>query len=289
MDVPWFLARGVATPLSVGALSLAHMMNVKDQGPGDVAENDDDNDTDTDTERDPDEPIKAKHGDVSLTLLFPPFSASDDADGPLALPPHDPVRARQIVESLGTVEEVLEQLPDRVWADVPQPEVRADLDLVVVGCWGNEVHIVEPALGSDLLARPLDEEIERQRALHPQARIVASVDMDYGNSFLEDAVYLPSGEHVHVFGWDCDDNDGWELYGDPEELLRALGVDRAAAEEAGFDLDEEICERDWPVLGELALAGSFHGYGARLMCSVFRVRHTSSAAFDAEEVWMGRW
>ncbi|MFG2135415.1 DUF6333 family protein [Streptomyces sp. NPDC048650] len=54
----------------------------------------------------------------------------------------------QIVESLGTVEKVLEQLPDRSWEDLPEPEVRADLDLVAVGCWGRLVRIVDPALGS---------------------------------------------------------------------------------------------------------------------------------------------
>ncbi|GAB7029072.1 DUF6333 family protein [Streptomyces sp. NPDC021749] len=221
-----------------------------------------------------------------LTLRFPPFPDPGGADEP-ALVAHDPVRARRVVEELGTVEEVLEQLPDRPLADVPDPEVRADLDLVVVGCWGNVVHITDPALGGDLLTYAMTEEVRRQRERHPEARIVGSVDMDYGNSYLEDVVDLPGGERAYAGGWDCDDE--WELDGDPEEVLRAIGVDREAAAEAGFDLDEEPCDRSWSDLGTLAIWGRGPGAGAvGRKVSVFRVRRTSGAAFDLEEIWFGR-
>lgn len=221
-----------------------------------------------------------------LTLRFPPFPDPDGSDES-ALVPHDPVRARQVVEELGTVEEVLEQLPDRPLAEVPDPEVRADLDLVAVGCWGNVVHITDPALGGDLLTYAMTEEVRRQRERHPEARIVGSVDMDYGNSYLEDVVDLPGGVESYVEGWDCDDD--WEFAGDPEEVLRAIGVDREAAAEAGFDLDEEPRDRAWSDLGNLAIWGRGPGAGAGgLQVSVFRVRRTSGAAFDLEEVWFGR-
>ncbi|MEE4419144.1 MULTISPECIES: DUF6333 family protein [Streptomyces] len=225
-----------------------------------------------------------------LTMSFPPFPPPGGSDEP-GLVPHDPVRARQVVEELGTVEEVLEQLPDRPIADLPYPEVRADLELVAVGCWGNVVHIIEPALGSDLLTDAMTEEVRRQRARHPEARIVGSVDMDYGNSFLEDVVDLPGGVESYAGGWDCDDE--WDVVGDPEEVLRAIGIDREAAAEAGFDLDEEPCDRVWSDLGVLAIwglpggPGVGPGAGGRQV-SVFRVRRTSGAAFDLEEVWFGR-
>jgi hypothetical protein len=128
---------------------------------------------------------------------------------------------------------------------VPHPEVRADLELVAVGCWGNVVHIVDPALGSDLLTDAMTQEVRRQRERHPQARIVGSLEMDYGNSYCEDVVDLPSGENAYAGGWDCDDER--DLLGDPEEVLRAIGVGRGAAADAGFDLDEEPTERVWSI------------------------------------------
>ncbi|MFJ9854210.1 DUF6333 family protein [Streptomyces sp. NPDC101150] len=237
-----------------------------------------------DPEDDPHTRVRA-WGSVELTMLFPPFGGPG-ASGDGVRAAHDPVRARQVVESLGTVEEVLEQLPDRAWEELSAPEVRADLDYVAVGCWGNVTRIIDPALASDLLANCMTREMARQRARHPQARIVGSVDLSYGNAYLEDEVALPGVENVRVFGWDCDEDDDWEVYGDPEEVLRVLGVDRAAAAEAGFDLDDEVSERDWPALGRFAL----EGFGPRLgqLVSVFRVRHTSGAIFERDEVWIDR-
>ncbi|WP_310724343.1 DUF6333 family protein [Streptomyces sp. N2A] len=225
-----------------------------------------------------------------LTLRFPPFPVSGEADEPV-MAPHDPVRACQVVAELGTVEEVLEQLPDRLLADFRDPEVRADLDLVAVGCWGNAVHITDPALGGDFLTYAMTEEVRRQRARHPEARIVGSIEMDYGNSFLEDVVVLPGGVEVYAAGWDCDDE--WDFSGDPEEVLRAIGIDREAAAEAGFDLDEDPCDRVWSDLGILALWGLPGGLGVGpgaggRRVSVFRVRRTSSAASEMEEAWFGR-
>ncbi|MFF4697299.1 DUF6333 family protein [Streptomyces chattanoogensis] len=247
-------------------------------------ENENEDEDENEDELDPDEDVRVNWSGNTLALLFPPFPAPGATDSP-ALAPHDPVRARRFVESLGTVEEILEQLPDRTWDDVPEPEVRADLDLVAVGCWGNLLQIVDPALASDLIVLAMDEEIARQRERHPQARIVASLTLDYGNTYYEDTVDLPSGESVKAGGWDCDESDGWQVYGDPEEVLRAIGVDRAAAADAGFDLDEEVPQRIWSNLGDLALGGH-ERYDDSLPISVFRVRRTKRAAGDLEEVWM---
>ncbi|WP_187369913.1 DUF6333 family protein [Streptomyces boluensis] len=247
---------------------------------------------DDEEELDGSQEVRPKWGSRAvLTLLFPPFSTPDSPtpkggpDGP-SLTPHDPVRARRIVEELGTVEGVIEELPAVSLWDAPEVEVRSDLDRVLVGCWGNVVHIVEPALGSDLLTNALTNETDRQRARYPEARIVGSVDMDYGNSYLEDVVILPGGEELVAGGWDCDDD--WDIVGDPEVILNALGVDRETAAEEGFDLDDEPSERDWPSLGSIALGGETHpAADSRLKVSVFHVRRTSSARFDLEEVWFG--
>ncbi|MDG4859546.1 DUF6333 family protein [Streptomyces sp. T-3] len=232
------------------------------------------------------EDIRPKMGSqAELSLLFPPFPDSAAERGAPA--PHDPVRARRVVEELGTVAEVLEELPQRLWSDVPFPDVRAGLDVVAVGCWGNVVYMVDPALGSDLLTTAMTEEVRRQRARHPEARIAGRVDMDYGNSYLETVIDLPGGVGAFAGGWDCDDD--WEyLAGDPAAVLHALGVDRESAVEAGFDLDEKPWEREWPVLGNLAIWGLHSGPGKEQV-SLFRVRRTDDAAFDLKEVWFGRW
>ncbi|KUL37156.1 hypothetical protein ADL22_22460 [Streptomyces sp. NRRL F-4489] len=226
--------------------------------------------------------------DITLSLLFPPFP---DAAGTVrpALPPLDPVRARAFAEQLSTVEEVLEELPaSSVW-DIPSPEVRADLDLIAVGCWGGLVQIFDPALGSDLLSDAMSNEIAELRARHPQARLVGSVSLDYGNSYLEHEVVLPTGEHLFAGGWDCDGDEGWVYRGDPDEVLRAMGADRETAAEAGFEPDGEPCEREYGALGTVALGlhRPGEGFEARRV-SVFRVRRTSRGCFNLREVWFGR-
>ncbi|MFE3651481.1 DUF6333 family protein [Streptomyces sp. NPDC059122] len=231
-----------------------------------------------------------RHSDVNLTLLFPPFPDPAAAER-RPLPPHDPVRARRVVEELGTVAEVLERLPDRPVGDLTWPEVRADLDFVSVGCWGNAVAVFEPALGSDLLCEAMTEEVARQRERHPEARIVGSVELDYGNSYLEDHVVLPTGEEVFAGGWDCDDEEGWSFVGDPEGLLRALGITREEAAEAGFDLDDEPRDRVWSDLGLLALGlhGPLAGGGVEhRRVSTFRVRRSEVGAGNLDDVWLRR-
>ncbi|MEV0096270.1 DUF6333 family protein [Streptomyces sp. NPDC050738] len=234
-----------------------------------------------------DDEVLPKWGTAELTLRFPPFPEPGALSDPY-FAPHDPVRARAVVEALGTVAEVLEELPDRPEVgDVSSTAVRADLELVAVGCWGNVVHVLDPALVGDLLADPMDTEVLRQRQLHPEARIAGSVEVDYGNSYLQDLVVLPGGEEMNVFGWDCDDD--WDYVGDPEAVLRALGIGREAAAAAEFDLDEEPRDRDWSALGTLAIWGVATGHHAvDRQVSVFRVRRTENAAFDLEEIWFGR-
>ncbi|WP_275463404.1 DUF6333 family protein [Streptomyces noursei] len=245
---------------------------------------------DDEAEHDPDEEVQLwRPGEVTLTLLFPPFPDPDVTERE-PLPAHDPVRARRVVEELGTVAEVLEQLPERPVGDLAWPEVRADLDFVAVGCWGGVVMVFEPALGSDLLREAMTAEVARQRARHPEARIVGSVALDYGNCYLEEQVLLPSGQEVFAGGWDCDDEDGWTFAGDPREVLRAIGVDRETAAEVGFDLDDAPCERAWSDLGVLALGlhRSPAGGVEERHVSYFRVRRSQEGAANLADVWFAR-
>ncbi|MCK7627545.1 DUF6333 family protein [Streptomyces sp. RS10V-4] len=248
----------------------------------------------TDTEvcgcdHDPQEEVALWRGaDITLSLLFPPFPDPVGAVRP-ALPPHDPVRARAFAEQLGTVAEVLEVLPARPLGDLPQPEVRADLDHVAVGCWGGLVQITDPALGCDLVSDAMSDEIAAQRARHPQARIVGSVEVDHGNAYLEDEVVLPTGEHLFAGGWDCDGDEGWEYRGDPDAILRAIGADPETAAEAGFEPDGEPYQRDYGALGAVVLG--LHrpvAGGEERQVSVFRVRRSRRGCGNLREVWFRR-
>ncbi|MFG2290924.1 DUF6333 family protein [Streptomyces sp. NPDC048595] len=228
---------------------------------------------------------------TELMMYFPPFPEPGTTGGPPALEPHDPVRARQIVETLGTVDEVLEQLPDRRRNDLVDPTERAELAYVAVGCWGNYVWIVDPALGDYGMGCGMDPEIERQRELNPQARIVGTMHMDYGLNYYQDVVDLPGGRRLDVSGWG-DADPGIEIYGDPEEVLRAAGFDPAAVKDVYIDPeepDDPDCV-EWGAYTSLFLGGFTDvGWSAleELKVSVFRVRRSERAAGDLEEVWLG--
>ncbi|TJZ52905.1 hypothetical protein FCH28_17170 [Streptomyces piniterrae] len=228
---------------------------------------------------------------TELMLYFPPFPEPGTSAGPPVLEPHDPVRARRIVETLGTVDEVLEQLPDRRREDLAEPEERAELAYVAVGCWGNYVWISDPALGDYGMGCGMDPEVERQRELNPQARIVGTMHMDYALNYYQDVVVLPGGQRLDASGWG-DADPGIEVYGDPEEVLRAAGFDPASVTDRYIDPEEPDdpgCAY-WSSYTDLFLGGfgdiEWH-VRDELTVSFFRVRRSERAESDLEEVWLG--
>ncbi|MFI8520496.1 DUF6333 family protein [Streptomyces sp. NPDC085481] len=224
-----------------------------------------------------------KWGHYELTLLFPPFTSTAGTPTP---PPNDPGRARRVAESLGTVAEVVEELPSRALDDLPKPGTRADLDVVAVGCWGDLVLVVDPALASDAVVSAMADEVDRQRALHPDARITGSVFLDAGQEYNEHLLDLPGGPSLRVGGWD--DGDAWTLHGDPEQVLRALGIDPADHGDADVDLDDEPHLVDWDAYLALALGPQVTDRDRfRLRPSLFRVRRTAEAAAGLTDVWFG--
>ncbi|MGW8975038.1 DUF6333 family protein [Streptomyces platensis] len=236
--------------------------------------------------------VRAWRGSTTLlTLSFPPFREPAAAAGPWAPEPHDPVRARRVVESLGTVDGVLEELPARRTADLEDPEMRADLDYVAVGCWGGIVWISDPALGDYGMGCGMDQEVGVQRALHPEARIVGTMSMDYGLTYRQHVVDLPGGHQLDVSGWI--DAEGLEVTGDPEEMLRVIGIDPASVRDRYTDPDEpdNIDWCDWDCYTDFFVGGfadtdpSTH---QGLWASLFRVRRSESAQGDLAEVWLGK-
>lgn len=223
-----------------------------------------------------------KWGHYELLLLFPPFTR----DAGTEAPPNDAARARRVVESLGTVAEVLEELPSRALDRLPVPETRAGLDVVAVGCWGGTVLVVDPALAGDAVVAAMAEEVDGQRALHPEARIAGSVRLDAGQEYREFLLDLPGGPALRVGGWG--DDEEWTVTGDPAEQLRALDVDPDGHGDADVDLEEEPRYVDWDAYGLLALGRQVtDGDRSRLRPSLFRVRRTQRAAADLNDVWFG--
>ncbi|MEV0372290.1 DUF6333 family protein [Streptomyces sp. NPDC050636] len=228
---------------------------------------------------------------TELMMYFPPFPEPGAIGGPPALEPHDPVRARRIVETLGTVDEVLEQLPARRRGELEEPTERAELAYVAVGCWGNYVWVSDPALGDYGMGCGMDEEVELQRELNPEARIVGTMHMDYGLNYYQDLVDLPGGRQVDASGWG-DADPGIEVHGDPEELLRAVGIDPASVRDVYMDPEEpdDPGYGNWGAYTDLFLGGfGDFGWSATedLKVSVFRVRRSERAEGDLKEVWLG--
>ncbi|CAM3265612.1 hypothetical protein STSO111631_10755 [Stackebrandtia soli] len=196
---------------------------------------------------------------------------------------HDSARAREFVQNMTTVDEILEQLPDCAM-DALQPTSRSDLDYVRVGCWGRVTHVVDPGLASDFLHMPLTEEISNQETRFPGARVVGEVYLDMGGEYAESVVSLPGVPRLVVRQWD----DGTEATGDLRQVLDALGMVPADVDE---DFDPETLE-DWDP--EPVLRRALDGFDADPWTepsrnwSVFRVRRPDGFVSGMEEVWFGR-
>lgn len=224
-------------------------------------------------------------GDYTITILHPPFPTSTERSTITTvkeLAPHDPARARQFVETFGTVEAVLEELPatDTVSAS---PWTRADLDIIRVGCWGNIIGISDPALADNGIECPLLTETEALHKRYPDARIIGSVSTDMGANHTEDTIHLPGVPTLHYSGWD---SDLYDLTGDPHAILRALGITAESLIGEYAELDEEDpASTNWQAFGNLALGPWSPWHFDTVQMSAFRVRHTKHYTELMEEIW----
>lgn len=220
---------------------------------------------------DPDDALE-KWGSHELALLHPPFPAAG-----AQRPYNDAERALRVVETLGTVAGVVEELPSHALSDTPPPETSADLDVVAAGCWGPLVIVVDPALASDAVVTALADEVAHQRGLHPAARIAGSVSIDGGAEYRETIVDLPGVPQLRVGGWD--DGEPWDFEGDPRAILRALGVEA--------ELDDDPRHTDWVSFADLALGPAAAWARDVMRPSRFRVERTEPAARRLRDVWTG--
>lgn len=230
-------------------------------------------------------PVTVRDSRTELTIVFPPFPPVGEAVAASALPPHDPAHARRVVESLSTVADVVSAQGERPRRDVPAPRTRADLDVVAVGCWGDVVHVIEPALATDAIHYALEDEVRHQAKLHPQARLAGTVFLDMVADWSQYVLAAPGAGVVTAGGW-----DGIEVEGDLAALLDAIGADLQTDLSDEVDLDDPDTLDDF-VLSDLAtlVRGGLnlnYPHDQDLFVSVFQVRRPETTAGEMAEVWI---
>ncbi|MFI1733489.1 DUF6333 family protein [Streptomyces acidicola] len=185
--------------------------------------------------------VNPRHsGHAHLVIDHPPFAAPLLPTERPPAPAHDPRAARAAVLALSTVSAIRhEHAPSRL--DHPgSPADREELDGVRAAVWGSTVKISDPALVEDgMAARALEDEFQAQKNRHPDARIVAVCERDFGASYTKILVAAPGAPDLMVEGF-----DELEITGDRRATLAAVGIDpdrldeeHDASGEGFFDYD----------------------------------------------------
>ena len=160
-------------------------------------------------------------GHAHLVIVHPPFAALLQPDERPTVTAHDPAAARAAVLSLSTVSAIRgEHAPARL--DHPgSPADREELDGVHAAVWGSTVKITDPVLLEDgMLSSVLEDEFRAQKKRHPEARIVAVCERDFGASYMKILVAVPGSPDLTVEGF-----DELEIIGDRCATLAAAGLD----------------------------------------------------------------
>jgi hypothetical protein len=228
----------------------------------------------------PDRATQGSGSRYELTVLHQPFTVYV-AD----LPPNDPERAAEFARSLGTIDDVVEDLGPRARSDMTTIATRADLDLVQAGAWGNLLSVSDPAFADDGNDMPLLAEATRLRERFPDARIVGRVEVHCGAEHTEDLVWLPDGAMFHACGWPGD--EPFVVTGDPRAVMSALGITTEVLEDLDvyFDPDDEPNQNDWGALATACLADADPWGRADLYASSLRVRHSEHATGHMEALY----
>ncbi|MFC4012739.1 DUF6333 family protein [Nonomuraea purpurea] len=225
---------------------------------------------------DSDGEIRVRDSSTNLTLVFPgPELEADLRTINAGVAAHDPDRALEVVNSLTSVERVLESLGQRAMKDCEvMPYEPADLDLVMVGCWGQVVYVHDAGLAGDLVDYA-DTEVWNQQRLHPQASIVSKVFLDMVADYMQLIFWLPGLQPVTT-EW----SDGFRVKGDVPALLRAAGVDESA------DLSD-LSELDFQGLARQICGFAPYMEGPEaLPVSLFRVGRPEDVIEEMEDVWI---
>lgn len=149
---------------------------------------------------------------------------------------HDPEAARAAVLSLSTVVGIRgEEAPSRL-GHPENPADRGELDVVRAAAWGATVKVTDPALVEDgVLSSALEDEFRAQKKRHPDARIVAVCERDFGAAYLKILVAVPGAPDLTVEGF-----GELDVSGDLRATLAVAGIDPGQL----VDDDEDFVDYD---------------------------------------------
>ncbi|MFJ1610897.1 DUF6333 family protein [Streptomyces sp. NPDC088253] len=179
--------------------------------------------------------VNPRHsGHAHLVIVHPPFAAPLQPNERPSTTAHDPGVARVAVLSLSTVSVIRREYAPFRLEHPGSPASREELDGVRAAAWGSTVKITDPALVEDgVLASALEDEFQAQKKQHPDARIVAVCERDFGASYTKILVAVPGAPDLMVEGF-----DELEITGDRHATLAAVGIDAEGLGE-GYDVSGE--------------------------------------------------
>lgn len=153
---------------------------------------------------------------------------------------------------------------------------RGELDVVRAAAWGSTVKITDPALVEDgVLSSALEDEFRAQKKRHPDARIVAVCERDFGAAYLKILVAVPGAPDLAVEGF-----DELDVTGDLRATLAAAGIDPG---QLGDD-DEDFADYDG--LLHVLTGGALSVYADdERVESTFVVERNEEGEANIGEVW----
>lgn len=156
------------------------------------------------------------------------------------------------------------------------PADRGELDVVRAAAWGPTVKITDPALVEDgVLSSALEDEFRAQKKRHPDARIVAVCERDFGAAYLKILVAVPGAPDLTVEGF-----DELDVTGDLRATLAAAGIDPG---QLGDD-DEDFTDYDG--LLHMLTGGALSVYAdEERVESTFVVERNEEGEAGIGEVW----
>lgn len=189
---------------------------------------------------------------------------------------HDPEAARAAVLSLSSVAGIRrEEDPSRL-GHPESPTDRGELDVVRAAAWGSTVKVTDPALVVDgVLSSALEDEFRAQKKRHPDARIVAVCERDFGAAYLKILVAVPGAPDLVVEGF-----DELEVAGDLRATLTAAGGD------PGQLVDDDEDFTDYDGLLHVLTGGALSVYAdEERVESTFVVERDEEGEASIGEVW----